>query len=281
MESRDRVGKILLVTLVLVLAFVAWKRTSSTPSAVTSVEEKSEGKSLVVKDDLERIVKEFILNNPEVIIESIEKMHKRKMDEMSAKVNEVIKQKKGEIEGDKSFPVVGSGNSVVVMFYDPNCGYCKKANSTIEELLDSDKNVKVFYKPLPILGESSEYTTKVLLSVFKLFPDKFRTVNNAIMSQKISSREDIVAILEKNNISVTSIEGEFDNQEIKDSQQKLAVFAGELKIQGVPAFIINDTLYPGLLELDRIKALLVEGGAVEPQAEKAVAPEAAAPKKEG
>jgi protein-disulfide isomerase len=265
MESRDRIGKILLVTLVLILAFVAYKRTNSAPAAVTSVETKSDGTSLLVKEDVEKIVKDFILNNPDILIESIEKMHKRKMDEMNAKTNEILKQKKSDLENDKLSPVVGSGNINVIMMFDYACGYCKKANDIINKLLEIDKDVKVIYKPYPILGDSSEYITKVVLAVYKLFPDKFLSVHNALMTQKIASRDDVVRILEQNNLPVANVEAEFDNPDIKDSQHKLAIIMNDLKIQGVPAFIINDILFPGLLDLDKLQAIVAEGKKSQPQ----------------
>lgn len=258
MESRDRIGKILLVTLVLILAFVAYKRTNSAPAAVTSIETKSDGKSLLVKEDVEKIVKDFILNNPDILIESIEKMHKRKMDEMNARANEMLKQKKADLENDKLSPTAGSGNINVIMMFDYACSYCKKANIIINKLLETDKNVKVIYKPYPILGDSSEYITKVILAVYKLFPDKFLSVHNALMTQKIATRDDVVRILEQNTIPVANVEAEFDSGEIKESQNKLAIIMNELKIQGVPAFIINDTLFPGLLDLDKLEAIVAE-----------------------
>jgi protein-disulfide isomerase len=265
MESRDRIGKILLVTLVLILAFVAYKRTNSAPAAVTSVETKSDSKSLLVKEDVEKIVKDFILNNPDVLIESIEKMHKRKMDEINAKANEILKQKKSDLENDKLSPIVGSGNISIIMMFDYACSYCKKANIVVNKLLELDKDVRVIYKPYPILGDSSEYITKVVLAVYKLFPDKFLSVHNAIMTQKITSRDDIVRILEQNNLPVANVEAEFDSPEVKESQQKLGIIMNDLKIQGVPAFIINDTLYPGLLDLDTLQAIIVEAKKSQPQ----------------
>ncbi len=258
MESRDRIGKILLVTLVLILAFVAYKRTTSTPAIVTSVETKSDGKALLVKEDVEKIVKDFILNNPDVLIESIERMHKRKMDEMNARTSEILKQRKAELEGDKFSPIGGTGSTNIIVFFDYACSYCKTANTVINKLLELDKDIKIIYKPYPILGDSSEYITKVVLSLYKLFPDKFLPVHNALMKQKIASRDDVVHILEQNNLPVANIEAEFDSVDIKESQNKLAMIMNDLKIQGVPAFIINDTLYPGLLDLDKLQAIIAE-----------------------
>ncbi|MGV2433135.1 MAG UNVERIFIED_CONTAM: DsbA family protein [Rickettsiaceae bacterium] len=234
MESRDRIGKILLVTLILILAFVAYKRTNSTPQAVASVDERLEAQSIMSKDDVERIVKDYILNNPDIIIESVEKMQRRKMDEVNSQATELLKIKKPELENDKVSPSLGEGKTSVIMIYDYACSYCRKANDVVNKLLD-DKNVKIIYKPFPILGDSSEYMTKIVLAVNKLFPDKFKAVHDALMSNKIASREDIVKILEDNKVNVTSVEAEFESPEIKASLAKFISLANELKIQGVPA----------------------------------------------
>lgn len=260
MEFRDRIGKILLVTLVFILAFVAYKRTynSPTPVAVTSVEQKSDGTSLVAKEDVEKIIRQFILDNPAVLIESIEKMNQNKMEEMNAQVNDLIKSKKGELEGAKMSPTIGKGPTTVIMFYDVNCTYCKKANAAVDQLFESDKDIKIIYKPLPILGESSEYATKIELAVYKLFPDKFKAVHNAMMSEKISSREEVMLILDKNSIPVAAVEAEFESADMKAYLKNSAALATELRIQGVPNFIIGDSLHQGFLDVGRMQAIIAD-----------------------
>jgi len=258
MEFRDRIGKILLVTLVFILAFVAYKRTYHTPApiAITSVEHKSDGTSFVVKEDVEKIVRQFILDNPGVLIESIERMQQSKMEEMNSQINELIKSKKVELEGAKMSPVYGNGSIAVVMFYDVNCTYCKKANAVVDQLVESNKDIKVIYKPLPILGESSEYATKIELAVYKLFPNKFHAVHSAFMSQNITSREDIVLILDKNTIPVAAVEAEFESADMKTYLKNSATLAADLRIQGVPNFIIGGTLHQGFIEFGRMKAII-------------------------
>lgn len=256
MENKDRFGKILLLTLILVLGFVAYKRTSEAPTATVSVDQDTKAESLLAKEDVEQIVKEFIMKNPNILIESIEKMHKKKVDEMNAKTAMMIKSKKAELEEDKNSPTLGNGPVNVVMIYDYACSYCKKASMIVDKLLSDNDQVRVIYKPYPILGDSSEYMTKVAMSVYKLYPDKFRIIHHAMISRKIASREDVVKILEENNLPVITIESEFENQDIKTSLANLTAFAHKLKIQGVPVFIIDDNLHPGFLELSRIKEII-------------------------
>lgn len=256
MENKDRFGKILLLTLIIILGFVAYKRTESHPSATVSVEQKSKAEALLAKDDVEKIVKDYIMNNPSIIIESIEKMHKKKMDEMNAKTTQLLKSKKSVLENDKNSPVIGSGPVNIVMIYDYACSYCKKASLVVDKLLAENDQVRVIYKPYPILGDSSEYMTKVAMSVYKLYPNKFSEIHNAMIARKISSREDVIKILEDNGLSAVTIEAEFENNDIKNSLANLTELAHSLKIQGVPVFIIDDNLYPGLLDLNRLGSII-------------------------
>ena len=156
-------------------------------------------------------------------------------------------------------PVLGNvtGNgTAVVMFYDVNCTYCKKANAAVDQLLESNKDIKVIYKPLPILGESSEYATKIELAVYKLFPDKFKAIHSDLMSQKITSRDDVVLILDKHAIPVATVEAEFESADMKAYLKNSAALAAELRIQGVPNFIIGDALHQGFIEFSRMQSII-------------------------
>lgn len=257
MENKDRIGKILLVTIIIILGFVAYKRTeSSKGSATVSVEQSTKVEALLGKEDVQAIIKEYILNNPQILIESIEKMHKRKLDEINAQTTELLKSKKHILENDKISPTIGAGPVNIVMIYDYACNFCKKASRQIDMLLADNDKVRIIYKPYPILGDASTYMTKVALTVNKLYPDKFSAIHRTMMSRKISSREDVVKILEENKLAVMEIESEFENADIKTSMNRLLSLAQELKIQGVPVFIINDTMYPGMLDLSRLKELV-------------------------
>jgi hypothetical protein len=160
----------------------------------------------------------------------------------------ILKNVKGELENDKMSPTIGDGQVTVMVVYDYNCNYCKKADQVLDKILASNEDVKVIYKPYPILSESSEYMTKVILAVNKLYPDQFKPIHSAFMGQKISSRDDVIKILENYKVSVENVEAEFENADIKESLTKLGRIAATLKIQGVPVFIIGDELYPGMLE---------------------------------
>ena len=63
-------------------------------------------------------------------------------------------------------PVVGNpkGDVTIVEFYDARCGYCKKMEPVMEQFLKQDRNVKLVYKDLPILGPPSVVASKAIIA---------------------------------------------------------------------------------------------------------------------
>ncbi|MES2214862.1 MAG: DsbA family protein [Pseudomonadota bacterium] len=220
-------------------------------------------------DEINSAVKEFILKNPEVIIESIELMQKRKVKDMEDRINNAIKEKRSEIEDSSHSPYIGSKDSdvTVVMFYDYGCGYCKKANSIVNQLIDSDHNVKVIYKPLPILGEVSEYMTKLILAVYNLAPEKFKVVHEGMMALKNPGKEEIKAVILAHGLNFEDLEIEISKPEVTTMYNKILTLASELRIHGAPVFIINGDFYSGLLELDNMKKIIADLRTLKPSSQ--------------
>jgi protein-disulfide isomerase len=210
------------------------------------------------KEELNSAIREYILSNPEIIIESIELMHQRKLKEMEDKIQNTIIQKRSEIENAPDLPHAGNkdGDVKVIMFYDYMCSYCKKSNDILNNALKSDQNLKVVYIPIPMLGEASEYVSKLMLSINKVAPDKFKAVHDEIMSTQNISKESINAAVEKNGLNLADIEIEMSKPEIKATYNKNYSLAHELRINGAPAFIINGELRAGMIELEQMQKIV-------------------------
>lgn len=253
MENKSNLGKILLIILTIILVFVYYKRAKPDPTTI-SVSQDVSDEHIFDRPEIEQIVKEYILANPTIIIESIEKMHKRNIEEMNAKAIENLK--KHDITNDTTSPTMGQGPLNIVMLYDYACNYCKKANEVVDQILLERKNIKIIYKPYPVLGDASSYMAKVVLAVNKLYPKKFAKIHNAIMTRDIDSREDILKILQENQISHIEIESEFESSDIKDSISNNAKLFQSLNMQGVPVFIVNNMIYPGFLSLEKMQDII-------------------------
>lgn len=282
--ARNNLWKIIFVCFVLGVALLGYKTSNknNNPSIKVEITEPSTntlGQSgMTSKQDIEQTIKEFILQNPEVIIKSIELMHERKVKEMEEKIQNTIKEKRSEMEQSNT-PHAGNdkSNNSVIMFYDYNCDYCKKANEVITQLLGYDDNVKIVYMPMPMpmLGESSEYMSKLMLAVHKVSPEKFQPIHNEVIALRHPSKEDIDAIITKHGLKMIDVETEASTPEIRDTQSKINTFASELRIHGAPAFVIGNKFYPGFLDLSQMQKAIADDR-IKNQSDSAPAPTAEA-----
>jgi protein-disulfide isomerase len=116
------------------------------------------GLSSAQRKEVESIIKDYLINNPEVMIE-VQNALEAKMDKLqSERVAAAIKSNASEIFRPAASPIVGNakGDVTVIEFFDYNCGYCKRAFEPMAKLVEKDKQVKVIMKELPILSKGSE-----------------------------------------------------------------------------------------------------------------------------
>ena len=260
--------RILLIALIIMLGALGYKIAKNsldklavsqrvTTASITTTEPLPSQE--LTKSDVESIVKEYILNNPEIMIQSLENLQALRTKEHNEKIALKISARRSELQDTNSFPSIGLEKGVkIIVFFDYNCGYCKKANTALNELMATEENMQIIYHLTPILGEGSNYLAKIALAVNKLNKDKFKLINDTLMSEKIENKEDVANILEKNGIDFAKIEGEIESgsvQKILDKSTSLTKYIG---VSAVPAIIINDTLYPGFLDKEQLVKIVQE-----------------------
>jgi protein-disulfide isomerase len=256
----NRILLFVILVLIALLGYKALKPLSSVSSPTNTTIAQDITNTEVSAAKVEPIIKEYLMNNPEVIIDAIELLQKRKMQEMELKVKGFIQEKKSEIENTNNFPVIGNvqGDVVIVSFFDYNCSYCKRGDNYINQLLSEDHNIKVILRPFPILGESSIYTAKIALAVNALDPSKFKAIHDGLMKMSPISKEAIESLITVQGLDFAKILEEMDKTEIKNILSKNAELANSLRIQGAPAYIINGKLLPGLVEVATFKQIISE-----------------------
>ena len=84
-------------------------------------------------NNLDKEIERFILNNPEVILKSLENYEIKREKEENDKVKEAVKSFNNLIYDDSNGLYAGEKNSKIsiVKFSDYNCSYCKKAHKDI------------------------------------------------------------------------------------------------------------------------------------------------------
>ena len=210
-----------------------------------------------------RRVKKIISQSPKVILDSVEEYVRKEQAEQQAKQQQSasvnIKKNLKELRDEKHAGVINpKGNKVVVEFFDYNCGYCKATNKVVEEYTSKNKDVKVIFRQLPILGESSVVAAQYAIAVAIAKPDKFLKFHNALFEGNPRTVDGIKDALKKIGIAVAEIEKVLKNRKDDiearlNADRDLALGTGG--IQGTPAFIIGENLNPGaILSVEQFEA---------------------------
>ena len=261
---------ILLGILLILVALFAYKILRKPEIVQTSLnntqpdEEKVDQRVLnepkLSEEELNTKIHDYILNHPEVLVESLEAMQRKKIEESNKQTADYLLQNKSNIENDGLPPVFGNkdGDITVVVFYDYNCSFCKQANLITNEILESDTGVKIILRPLPILGGTSMYATKVALAVHKISEEKFPLIHNEMMKMKPITEEGIKALLVANQIDYQIVENEINSFAIKELVAKNFDLAKNLGIKGAPSYVVNGIFIPGLVDKEKFTSIIGE-----------------------
>ena len=221
------------------------------PQSITNIE----------REKIENIVKDFILKNPEHIIESKKSLRQREEIKKLDKIKENINNYQSELINDPDTPIGGNqkGSINIVEFFDYRCGYCKRVLPVLMKLISTDKNIRLIYKEFPILGPKSIVASKAGLSAWILDKSKYQDFHKALMNSKgMLSESRIMKLASNAGYSVIELKKIMRTSQIDRILEKTFNLAKALDINGTPAFIIGDQVIRGAVDLKTLKSLVSE-----------------------
>jgi protein-disulfide isomerase len=206
-----------------------------------------------------KIVRDYILENPEIIGDAIEALQEKTRRAIEAENAKLIAEKRKEIENDPATPVGGNlkGDITIVEFFDYNCGYCKQVHVPLMDLLKKDGKIRMVYKELPVLGKVSVLAARVALATH--MQGKYVEFNDALMRSRGQITEDsLFAMAKELGINVEKLKKDMRSPEIEKALEANEELARLLSIRGTPAFIIGDQVVRGAPDPEGLRLLVVE-----------------------
>ena len=204
--------------------------------------------------DIDEKIKDFLLNNPEIILQSLENFEKKKIAEKKKINNKIITENKKQILSSENGMYSGNVKSenIIVEFFDYNCSYCKKAHQDILKIKQKN-DVKVIYKNFPILSENSKRLAEIALVIAKDSNELFNKFHNLIMSKKGSVSKDYLRdVLDDLGYDLEKIKNSLNSEYVKNQLYIDGELAQKLSLRGTPAFIVNDKLFFGYIGYDEL-----------------------------
>jgi len=201
------------------------------------------------QEKIEQIIENFLIKNPQ-FLRSVLDNYKKDTE---------LEKKKNAIESLKSLknPGIFQKNADVTIyeFFDYNCGYCKSVVKTIMETISEDKRINVVFVEFPILSQES-YTAAVaaLASQKQNLYNKFH-----LYLMKIRGKVDNEKVFKTANeigLDIQKLKIDMNNSDIAKRLNQNREIAKILNLNGTPAFIIGDVIYPGALTKENLKEII-------------------------
>ena len=210
------------------------------------------------EQEVQNIIEKYILENPEKIIESLERFSaNQKEKEKEGFVNILNNFYDNQVYA--SLPRIGNIESklIILEFVDYNCGYCKKTLPTISKIMKNFDNIQIVFIDYPILSESSEIAARASLAANEQNAYfKFHTI---LLNNTKSINEDFLYKTAKElSLDIEKFKKDMSSTKIKNNIIKNIKFANSLKIRGTPTFIIGHQILPGAYDYDKLKKIILD-----------------------
>lgn len=198
------------------------------------------------KARIEKIVREYLLANPEILPEAMQALQAKQSGQAIA-----ANRAKFETPYGSAWAGNPNGDVVLVEFFDYACGYCKQSNPHVARLLKEDPKLKVVWRELPVLGANSEAAAKVSLAAAK--QGKFKPFFEALEKMSGPSAANVAAAAKAAGVDAKAIPADA-TREIEQNYE----LARMLNASGTPAWVIGGKPYYGAIGYDALKKAVAD-----------------------
>lgn len=200
------------------------------------------------KEEIGKIVQEYIVANPEVITQAIVALQNKEMQAWVEKGKEAVKANLDDVFNSKS-PNNGVSKPTVsvVEFFDYNCKHCKVMHGVLANAQSTNKNVQIIYKELPVLSEASLLAAKAALAARE--QNKYLPLHAKLMEYNGALTEETIFSLAKEaGLDVDKLKKDMSSPKVEEELQANRKIAMSIGLRGTPTFIIGKS--PATKEMD-------------------------------
>jgi len=208
-------------------------------------------------DDFETRVRDYLLANPEVIMEAARRFEEKQRLAQVAESKDALSTRAEELFRDPETPVGGNplGDATLVEFFDYNCPYCRDVASVMAEAEAADPGLKIIYKEFPILGPNSVLAAKAALASER--QGKYGEFHKLMMQNSGPADETSVFVAaETVGLNIEQLRIDMEDPAIQAQIDRNIDLALALRINGTPGFVIGDEILRGAADLTTIQSLI-------------------------
>jgi protein-disulfide isomerase len=203
------------------------------------------------------MIADYFIENPEALGTALDNMqsHYRRLEE-DRKTQALRDNARDLFNGEGDFSMGPKDAPItIVEFFDYNCGYCKRAFEPLMQVMQENDDVRLVFKEMPILSETSNEAAQVALAIddqltFLTFHTKLMTHTGSVNSALIDRT------LQELKLSPAAIKQAAKDPRIGEIINRNQRLASLLGITGTPAFVINEEVHSGALDKSQFDAII-------------------------
>ena len=208
------------------------------------------------KREIERIVRDYILTNPEIVETALMALEEKRREEARAQATKTISELKDEIFDSKHQIVLGNpdGKVTMVEFFDYNCGYCKRAFGDMMALMEANPDLRVVLKEFPILSEGSLEAARIAMAVGRLAPERYLDFHGEMFTRGGQANgEKALASVRDLGLDAERIQAEAAKDDVVEGLSEVQDLARALNISGTPSYVVGDEPVYGAVGFEQLQ----------------------------
>ena len=212
----------------------------------------------VQRNDIEKIVREYLIAHPEVLEEAMSELTKRQAAADAEKHQASIANNAEAIFNSPRGVTIGNkdGDVTFVEFFDYNCGYCKRAMADMLDLMKADPKLKVVLKEFPVLSQGSVEAAQVAVAVRMQDPTgkKYLDFHQKLLGGRgAADKARALAAAKEAGLDMAKLEKDLGSPEVKATLEENLKLAESLGMNGTPSYVIGKQIVIGAVGVDSLK----------------------------
>ncbi|HXQ83640.1 MAG TPA: DsbA family protein [Xanthobacteraceae bacterium] len=210
------------------------------------------------QQQIENIVKNYLVQHPEVLQEAMDALDKHQKQAEADKARATIRDNNATIFNSAHQVVLGNPQSKVAMveFFDYNCAFCKRALSDMLDLLKTDPDLKFVLKEFPVLGEGSVEAARVAVAARMQDSSgkKYIEFHQKLLGGRgPADKTHALAVAKEVGFDMARLEKDMASDEVKNTIDEDMKLADALGVSGTPSYVIGDEVVVGAVGLDELR----------------------------
>ncbi len=213
------------------------------------------------RSEIETVIREYLLKNPEVLRDALVELDRRAKTEEDAQRRQAVDRLGDQIFNSKHQVVIGNPKGAIslVEFYDYNCGFCKRALADLSALIKINPDLRVILRDFPVLSQGSIEAAQIAAAAKnQLTPERFWGFHQKLMSSRGQiGKAQALAVAKEFNVDMARLTRDSEDASVKAGIQETMQLAEQLGINGTPSYVIGKDIVVGAVGLEALQGRIM------------------------